>query len=97
MITQAKSTGLSFDPAVAKTFPSHADPMGILHKSKTWMYALTKSVYRPIGQDTDMKGNRMEGLDPTQSVHASVLERWRGDASYRPRRLEEFFKKTKAL
>ena len=46
------------------------------------------------GQDPQNNASGQSGLDPTQSVHQSALDRWDGDPTYRPPALMEFFRRT---
>jgi uncharacterized protein (DUF2235 family) len=91
MIAKASAVGLVFDPAVSSAYPSHPDATGTLHDSKTGLYRLTRPLVRTIGVADTPDGKPTAALDPTQSLHASVRERWDADASYRPQGLRDYF------
>ena len=98
MIEKAKSAGLVFDETVEEYHPLEADPEGKIYRSKKGFYRLTKGYDRVIGISEERirkKGTTVEGEDPTQSVHQSVLDRWDTDSSYRPTGLVNYFKRTK--
>jgi len=72
MIGRARVAGLAFDAAALEAYPLRPDPLGPLHDSKTGLYRLSAGIERAIGSD------------PTQSLHESVLARWRARPDYRP-------------
>jgi uncharacterized protein (DUF2235 family) len=72
MIGKARAAGLAFDETAIAAYPLKPDPLGQIHNSKTGLYRLTAGIDRAIGDD------------PTQSLHQSVLARWRGLPDYRP-------------
>ncbi|MDH5527951.1 MAG: DUF2235 domain-containing protein [Nitrospirota bacterium] len=88
LIERAGRAGLAFDSKVMASHPYTSNPLGMLHKSRTGMYRLMKRYRRPIGV---MKEGGQVVLDPTQSLHPSVLERWDNDAGYRPPELRAYF------
>lgn len=91
MIKKASAVGLRFDPAVNAAYPLGAEPLGTLHVSKRGLYRLTRSFVRQIGIADAPDGSSTGELDPTQSLHPSVLQRWQEDPDYRPPPLMEFF------
>lgn len=79
MLEKARGAGLALDTEAMRVRPTQGSHTGKLHNSKTGMYRVTVGIDRPIG------------VDPTQSVHPSVLARWDADAGYRPDNLREYF------
>ena len=95
MCDRAREAGLEVDTALGTAYPMRPDPLGKLHNSKTGLYRLTAGNDRVIGKAarTDEQPDEdTTAIDPTQSVHASVLQRWDQDPSYRPRNLRDYFK-----
>lgn len=96
MIDKARGAGLKFDSAALQAHPLQPDPHGLLHNSKTGLYRLTPGSDRAIGCTIvapDESGTAAHRPDPTQFVHASVLDRWDNDTRYRPKALREYFKR----
>jgi uncharacterized protein (DUF2235 family) len=97
MIEKAQGAGLSFDAETQRALPTRGDPRGKLHNSKTGLYRLTPGSDRVIGKSLLRRRDGEEAdegsatTDPTQSLHASVLQRWDSDPSYRPKPLREYF------
>jgi uncharacterized protein (DUF2235 family) len=93
MLDRARAAGLELDPTAIHAYPLTLEPPAPLHDSKTGLYALTPGIDRPIGLTAGdpRTPDAPRGADPTQSVHASVLERWDKDASYRPAELRAYF------
>jgi hypothetical protein len=81
MIDNATVAGLAFDAGVITAQPLSPRPTGTMHNSKTGLYRATRGVDRPIG------------VGPTQTIHASAVERWDRDATYRPPNLREYFQR----
>jgi uncharacterized protein (DUF2235 family) len=72
MIGRAAAHGLHFDPPATQANPLDPRPLATLHDSRRGVYRLTPGIDRPIR------------IDPTQSIHPSVLQRWDADPGYRP-------------
>jgi uncharacterized protein (DUF2235 family) len=79
MIEAAADAGLAFDDDVLRAAPLNGDPTGVLHDSRKGVYRFKREFVRSIG------------IDETQSLHPSVLERWDADPTYRPANLRRFF------
>ncbi|MCX6303937.1 MAG: DUF2235 domain-containing protein [Bacteroidetes bacterium] len=79
MLEKAGSCQLSFEPVAM-----HPDPLGLKHESMKWYYKLGGTLHRPIGLNTAGQGNTNE------QVHASALERYEKDPTYRPENLVRF-------
>lgn len=94
MIEKARGAGLVFDEGVLQTHVIHPDPLAKLHNSKTGIYWPTPGLDRVIGKTsgTAESGKTAPSIDPTQSLHASVLARWDGDPEYRFKSLMNYFK-----
>jgi uncharacterized protein (DUF2235 family) len=80
MLDKAQRCNLNFDNIAA--IPN---PMGLMHESYTGYYKLQRPLYRPIEMDTPGKGNTNETL------HSSVVERFKKDETYRPKNLVRYF------
>lgn len=89
MIEGAKEAGLAFDPQVLVTHPLKPNPLTDIHNSKSGLFALLP------GNDRDIGIQKLAGgqLDPTQSVHPSVMVRWDKLPEYRPKNLVEYFRR----
>lgn len=88
MIQKAREAGLAFDSAVADAYPLQPDalaPMNLIERLPLWNLVRSE---RQVGVDEAGK------LDRTQSLHASVLERWDRHERYRPGNLNEYFGRT---
>jgi uncharacterized protein (DUF2235 family) len=96
MLDRARAAGLELDAAAIRAYPLTLEPPAPLHDSKTGFYLVTPGIDRPIGLAARDPENpdAERPLDPTQSVHASVRERWDKDASYRPPALRAHFQRT---
>jgi uncharacterized protein (DUF2235 family) len=96
MIDKAKSAGLGLDREASDAYPLRPDARGKLHDSMTAFYRLPGlGMDRPIGLAAKVKGTVKAALDPTQSVHETVLQRWDADPKYRPAALRAYFKRIK--
>ena len=97
MLEKANAAGLVLDANVRISYPLRGSPRGPLHDSKTGLYRLTAGIERAIGLAAPVPGSRASTpreLDPTQSVHDSVRQRWDSDPSYRPSELRTYFQRT---
>jgi uncharacterized protein (DUF2235 family) len=94
MLGKAQGSGLALDQSALATHPLHMNAMTDLHDSRSAIYELTAAYDRPVGlASPNSKNAGPNGLDPTQSVHPSVLQRWDGNKKYRPPKLREYFKR----
>jgi len=96
MIAKARDAGLAFDQAALKAHEIRPRALGPLHNSKVGLYRLTAGIDRTIGiskNDSRTSSGPRESTDPTQSLHATVRERWDGDATYRPEKVREYLKR----
>jgi uncharacterized protein (DUF2235 family) len=80
MIEKAKSCSLSFNSTI-----TNSDPAAKLHETYTGFYKLQSKLFRPIGKVDPKEGNTNE------SLHLSVMERYKRDTTYRPKNLVEYF------
>jgi uncharacterized protein (DUF2235 family) len=95
MLDKAKGADLALDTATIAARPLHPSAAGPMTQSRKGVYLATPGFDRPIGLPSpNSKNAGPNGLDPTQSIHPSVLQRWDNDPSYRPVRLREYLKKT---
>jgi uncharacterized protein (DUF2235 family) len=97
MIGKARAAGLAFGDGLWSANPLAPKPAGVLHDSKRGLYRLSPGQDRPIGLVPPGPGGSVDAatpLDPRQSLHASVRERWDADARYRPPALREYFRRT---
>jgi uncharacterized protein (DUF2235 family) len=93
MIGKAKTAGLIFDEKAEAANPLDPNPAGKIYRSKKGFYAITKGYDRPIGvseKRVKKQEIKVEGEDPTQSIHPSALERWDNDPRYRPPMLADY-------
>ena len=81
LLVKAKSCDLHFDP-----IQLNPDPLSKKHESYIGFYQLQTSYFRPIGVKDPKKGHTNE------SVHPSVIERYKTDPSYRPENLVKYFR-----
>jgi hypothetical protein len=98
MIEKACGVGLKFDDQVLCSHPLKPDPLAQLHNSKTGLYRLPPGIDRSIGIINDPSSSapkRAPEIDPTQSLHPSVLTRWNADSKYRHKELATYFKMIK--
>jgi len=82
MTEKAQSCGLNFNPMVI-----NADPMASKHESYKGFYTLQSKHFRPMGMKYPEEG------DTHESVHPSVVERYKNDSTYRPVNLVGYFKR----
>lgn len=97
MMQKAQGAGLKFDVSAVRAHAIRPDPLARRHESKTGLYLLTPGLDRPIGlisKASDSMDPVTSSVDPTQSVHESVLTRWDHDVEYRPPGLRDYFKRT---
>jgi uncharacterized protein (DUF2235 family) len=99
MMEKAKIPGLGFDQATVLARPTHGNALGKLHNSKTNFYRVTPGSDREIGVKVEHEGGTKDAgdradMDPTQTLHPTVRERWDRDKSYRPDALKKYFKRT---
>ena len=80
MLEKAESCNLKFDNMVVKP-----NPMAIMHESYKGLYTLQYKNFRPIGCVNPRRGNTNE------SLHSSVVERYKNDLAYRPKNLVDYF------
>jgi uncharacterized protein (DUF2235 family) len=93
MLEKARDAGLVLDAEAIDAHQLHPDAMQKLHDSKTLFYDAIPAYDRPVGLPSPLSKNAgPNGLDPTQCVHPTVLERWDHDPKYRPKKLREYFK-----
>lgn len=81
MLEKAKSCNLNFD-----SIPINPDPTAKMHESYKGFYKLNQKLFRPIHFAEPERGNTNEFL------HPAVMERYKNDASYRPKNLEDYLK-----
>jgi len=79
MLEKAKSCNLNFN-----AISTNPDPIAKMHETYTGFYKLQSQLFRPIGKIDPKEGNTNE------SLHPSVMERHKKDASYRPQNLVEY-------
>lgn len=93
MKDMAASAGLGFDGDIDAQRTLRPDPLGVLHESRTGLYRLSPPHLRNIGTMATPEGGheREPRIDPTQSIHPSVLLRWDQDPRYRPENLRRYF------
>lgn len=97
MIEKAKAAGLSFDHVVETSHLLEPRITGKIYRSKKGVYRILKAYNRVIGISEERireEGTTVEGLDPTQKVHQSALDRWDQDPSYRPPGLAVFLERS---
>jgi len=82
MIEKAKSCHLNFDEITLK-----ANPMALSHETYSGFYKLQARLFRPIGMAEPKRGATNE------FIHPAVVERYKNDRNYRPRNLEDYFKR----
>ena len=86
MIEKAESCQLKFDP-----ISSAPDALAVMHESYRGYYRLRPPNYRSIAIPVPGKGNTNE------SLHPSVVERYKKDPSYRPKNLVDYFNRHPGL
>lgn len=97
MIKKAHDAGLAFDPSVANHHTLQPRIDGKIYRSRKGIYRISKPHNRVIGISEERireEGSTVQGVDPTQKVHQSALDRWDNDSSYRPHGLAEYLKRT---
>lgn len=82
MLGKAQSCNLNFDPITIKP-----NSMAATHETYQGFYKLQPRLFRPIAFDEPNRGNTNE------SLHPSVMERYKNDKNYRSKNLEDYFKK----
>lgn len=93
MLDKAKGADLALDEPTIAARPLRPKATGPKTESRTGVYLLSPAFDRPVGLPSPKSKNAgPNGLDPTQSVHPSVLERWDADPKYRPEKLRAYFK-----
>lgn len=95
MKNMAASSGLGFDEAIELQRILKPDPLGPLHDARKGIYRMLPPYLRDIGTMASV-GDAPPGeprLDPTQSIHDSVLRRWDADPTYRPENLRRYLMK----
>ena len=80
MVEKAQGCKLQFD-----LLELNPDPLSKKHESYTGFYKLQPPLFRPMGVKDPKKGQTNE------SVHPSVIERYKTDPSYRPKNLVNYF------
>jgi len=80
MIEKAQGCDLKFDSIALKS-----DPLAKMHETYSGLYTMQYKLFRPIGFVDPHKGNTNE------SLHPSVLERYKKDITYRPQNLVDYF------
>jgi uncharacterized protein (DUF2235 family) len=95
LLGKARDTGLKLDAPTIAARPLSPNPMMTpLHESRKGVYLATPGFDRPVGLPSpNSKNAGPNGLDPTQSLHPSVLQRWDADPKYRPAKVREYFRK----
>ncbi len=82
MVDKARRCGLDFEAINTKP-----DPLHPREESRSGFYLLMPKFIRPIAQPDDQNG-------PTnESLHPSVLQRYKNDRAYRPKNLEDYFER----
>jgi uncharacterized protein (DUF2235 family) len=96
MLEKAQGAGLAMDAGAIASRPLHRDVTIDLHNSRTGVYKVMPSFDRPVGLPSpNSKNAGPNGLDPTQSLHPTVLERWDNPKlKYRPQKLRDYFERT---
>jgi uncharacterized protein (DUF2235 family) len=80
MFERAESCNLKFD-----SLNMNPNPMALMHESYEGLYTMQYKLIRPIAKVYPKKSNTNE------SLHPSVLERYKNDRSYRPKNLVDYF------
>jgi uncharacterized protein (DUF2235 family) len=93
MMDKASGAGLKLDKEAIESHQLSPNAQQKLHDSRKRIYNVLPAYDRPVGVPTPGSKNAgPNGLDPTQSVDQSVLDRWDADPKYRPEKLREHFK-----
>jgi len=96
MMDMSAERGLVFGGSLDEKTEITGDFGGTLHDSKGGLYRITPGIDRAIGVVPPEEGEEVTAstpLDPSQSVHPTVLQRWDADATYRPKALREYFRR----
>lgn len=88
MLEKAEQCGLEFDKTKIEP-PLHPNPLGEKHESYISFYKIFYAYFRPVDVALPNKGATNE------SLHPSVIERYKNDPTYRPPNLVEYFKRIK--
>jgi hypothetical protein len=93
MLEKARAAGLALDDEAMAAYPTAPDHRARPHNSSKGFYRLLPGIDRTIGVSVTPSGALAPGepLDPTQSLHPSVLRRWDEDPGYRPEALRDYF------
>lgn len=95
MLDKAEGAGLELDETALTARPLHRDAEMEPHDSMKNVYQFMPKYDRPVGEATKNSKNKgPNGLDPTQSLHPSVLEHWDKVPTYRPANLLRYFQLT---
>lgn len=97
MIKKAQDAGLAFDHSVESHLPLQPKINGKIYRSRKGIYRILRPHNRVIGISEKIireEGKTVQGVDPTQKVHQSALDRWEKDPDYRPQGLAEYLKRT---
>lgn len=81
LVEKAQGCMLQFDEITM-----NPEPMASKHESYTGFYKLQSEFLRPIGVDIPGTGNTNE------TIHPSVVERYKSDSHYRPKNLVGYFR-----
>ncbi len=91
---KAESLGLSFSDEFAVDPAAKTAPPADSYTSFMWglyrLYTLNRPYYGPIGVAPKSEGDGVVNINET--IDASVFERWRNDASYRPPGVQDWGK-----
>jgi uncharacterized protein (DUF2235 family) len=82
MLEKARACNLNFENITG--YPTSS---GIVHESRKGFYTLQKKNLRPIEQKIPNQG------DTKETLHPSVIERYKNDSDYRPKNLVDYFKR----
>ena len=82
MLEKAQNCQLKFDP-----IPLNPNAMAMKHESYSGFYRLRPPYFRPIDKVIPGRGIANE------SLHSSVIERYKNDPTYRPGNLVDYFKR----
>jgi hypothetical protein len=80
MMDKAKNCQLKFDD-----LSLNPNPLALKHESYSGFYTIQPQYIRPIGLEIPGRGNTNE------TIHPSVIERYKNDPAYRPANLVEYF------
>jgi hypothetical protein len=80
MLEKAQNCNLNFD-----SISVNPNPMAMIHESYRGFYTLMYKHFRPISLVEKEKGNTNE------SLHPSIVERYKNDINYRPKNLVDYF------